>query len=200
LPTFLKRILKEITMQLPLPDDSQLIDRLGNNDVSAFEAIYGRYWKPLFDFAWAKTHDTDTAEEIVQDLFVTLWEKRNLLQIRSLRAYLFAAVRNRIIDHFKNNIFTELDATDSAGEPDYPLFLDELEAAMQNAVGQLPEKTRRVFVLSRFEGNTIRQIALQLKMPERTVEYHITQALRSLKMLLKEFIVLLVATLLTGNF
>jgi RNA polymerase sigma-70 factor (family 1) len=187
-------------MQPLLPDDPQLLDRLGCDDAQAFEEIYRRYWKRLHDFAYTKTRDADTAGEIVQDLFVNIWEKRSSLQVKNLQSYLFTAVRNRVIDHFKDKAFAALDDLDSPSEPDYPIFLDELEQAMQQAVGQLPEKTRRIFVLNRFEGNTVRQISSQLGMPERTVEYHITQALRTLKMLLKEFIFLLLALLSVGKF
>ncbi|MCF0072941.1 RNA polymerase sigma-70 factor [Dyadobacter sp. CY261] len=187
-------------MQPLLPDDAQLLERLGNNDPQAFEDIYRRYWKRLHDFACTKTHDADTAGEIVQELFVTLWERRDSLHIKNLQTYLFTAVRNRVIDHFKEKAFTALDSVDSASEPEYPIFLDELEQAMEQAVGQLPEKTRRVFVLSRLEGNTVRQISSLLGMPERTVEYHITQALRKLKTLLKEFIFLMIGFLAAGKF
>ncbi|GGM96342.1 hypothetical protein GCM10010967_32450 [Dyadobacter beijingensis] len=187
-------------MQPLLPDDAQLLDRLGSDDPHAFEEIYRRYWQRLYDFAYTKTRDTDAAEEIVQALFVVLWEKRVSLQVGNLQSYLFTAVRNRIIDHFKEKAFTALDDVDSPSEPDYPLFLDELEQAMQQAVGQLPEKTRRIFVLNRFEGNTVRQIASLLRMPERTVEYHITQALRTLKKLLKDFILPVAAILVSGKF
>lgn len=187
-------------MQPPFPDDQHLLDRLGSDDPQAFEDIYRRYWKRLYDFACTKTRDTDTAEEIVQELFVTIWERRHSLQVKNLQSYLFTSVRNRIIDHFKDKAFAALDSVDPLSEPDYPLFLDELEQAMQQAVGQLPEKTRKIFVLSRFEGNTVRQIASLLSMPERTVEYHITQALRTLKTLLKEFIVLMLAVFAAGKF
>lgn len=186
-------------MQPPFPDDPQLLDRLGSDDPQAFEDIYRRYWQRLYDFACTKTRDTDTAEEIVQELFVTIWERRHSLQVKNLQSYLFTSVRNRIIDHFKDKAFAALDSVDPLSEPDYPLFLDELEQAMQQAVGQLPEKTRKIFVLSRFEGNTVRQIASLLGMPERTVEYHITQALRTLKTLLKEFIVVMLAVFTAGK-
>nr|WP_295929469.1 RNA polymerase sigma-70 factor [uncultured Dyadobacter sp.] len=187
-------------MQPLLPDDPQLLDRLGNDDPYAFEDIYRRYWKRLYDFAYAKTRDADTAGEIVQDLFVTLWEKRNSLQVKNLQGYLLTAVRNRVIDHYKSKAFATLDEIDSPSEPDYPLFLDELEQAMQLAIGQLPEKTRRIFVLNRFEGNTIRQISTELGVPERTVEYHITQALRALKTHLREFIFMVLIIVAAGKF
>jgi RNA polymerase sigma-70 factor (ECF subfamily) len=187
-------------MQPLFPDDPQLPDRLGSDDPQAFEDIYRRYWKRLYDFAYSKTRDADASEEIVQELFVTLWERRHSLQVKNLQSYLFTSVRNRVIDHFKDRAFAALDSAQAYSEPEYPLFLDELEQAMEQAVGQLPDKTRKIFILNRFEGNTVRQIASLLGMPERTIEYHITQALRTLKTLLKDFIVLMLGLLACGKF
>lgn len=180
-------------MQPLLLDDSRLLDQLRCHDSIAFESLYRKYWKRLYDFASAKTRDTNVAEEIVQDLFVNLWEKRESLQVVNLQSYLFTAVRNKVIDYYKEKIFSELENVETASVPDYPIFLDELEAAMQVAVAKLPEKTRQIFLLNRFESKTARQISMQLHIPERTVEYHITQALRALRILLKEYIVSVLA-------
>jgi RNA polymerase sigma-70 factor (family 1) len=180
-------------MQQLLLDDSQLLDQLRSHDGVAFESLYSKYWKRLFDFARVKTRDTHVAEEIVQDLFVTLWEKRESLQVSNLQSYLFTAVRNKVIDYYKEKVFSELENLESVPAPDYPVFLDELEAAMQAAIFKLPEKTRQIFLLSRFENNTARQISMQLHIPERTVEYHITQALRALRIMLKEYMLSLLA-------
>lgn len=180
-------------MQQLLLDDCQLLDRLRRDDGAAFESLYNKYWKRLYDFAYSKTRDTNVAEEILQDLFVTVWEKRESLQVANFQSYLFAAVRNRVIDHYKEKIFSELENIETPSAPDYPIFLDELEAAMQVAIAKLPEKTRQIFLLNRFENKTARQISAQLHIPERTVEYHITQALRALRILLKEYIISVLA-------
>ena len=182
-------------MQQLLFDDSQLLDQVRSHNSIAFESLYEKYWKRLYDFAKAKTRDTYVAEEIVQDLFVTLWEKRESLQVANLQSYLFTAVRNKVIDYYKEKIFSELENIEPASAPDYPIFLDELEAAMQVAVSRLPEKTREIFLLNRFGNKTARQISVQLHIPERTVEYHITQALRALRVLLKDYIISVLAVI-----
>ncbi|MCF2489258.1 sigma-70 family RNA polymerase sigma factor [Dyadobacter sp. CY347] len=169
-------------------DDTELLNRLKDDDRSAFEVMYRRHWQQLYDFALMKTHDADVAEEIIQDLFVTIWEKRESLHIQNLRSYLFTAVRNRVIDHYKEKIFAEIDNIEPPQAPEYSFFLEELEATMQHSIAKLPIKTQRIFLLNRFEGHTVRQISTELNLPERTVEYHITQALRIMKTLLKEFI------------
>lgn len=178
-------------MKNAFQNDSELLMRIKVHDNEAFEALYRKYWKNLFDFATIKTGDADAAEEIIQELFVTLWEKRETLQITNLQSYLFTSVRNRVIDHYKQKVFDELDTAEASTTPDYPLFLDELETALHAAVSELPDKTREIFLLNRFEGKTARQIAQELNLPERTVEYHITQALRTLKTQLRDFIVML---------
>ena len=175
-------------MSLLLPDDADLLTRLKNDDRSAFEVMYRRHWQQLYDFAFMKTHDANVAEEIIQDLFVTIWEKRTLLQIANLRSYLFTSVRNRVIDHYKEKVFAELDNIEPPQAPEYSFFLEELEATMRDSIARLPVKTQRIFLLNRFEGHTVREISAELNLPERTVEYHITQALRIMKTLLKEFI------------
>lgn len=150
-----------------------------------FEALYREYWQRLYDFALCKTHDKDVAEEIVQDLFVNIWEKRKELRVLNVQSYLFVSVRNKVINYYKQKVFADLDTANDTVAPDYPLFLEELEAALQSAMGQLPQKTHDIFLLNRFEGKSAREIAAKLHIPERTVEYHITQALRQLKVLLR---------------
>lgn len=173
-------------------DDADLLHHLKSHDKTAFEWLYRLYWQRLYDFAILKTQDANVAEELVQDLFVTLWEKRESLHITNFQSYLFAAIRNRIIDYYKRKIFAELDTIEEPDGTEYPIFFAELEAVLHEAIGQLPEKTQEIFRLNRLEDQTASQIAKLLNLPERTVEYHITQALRKLKILLKDYLTLFV--------
>lgn len=153
-----------------------------------FEAIYRNYWRSLYDYARLKTHDQHVAEEIVQELFTSLWEKRDNLHISNLRNYLFTAVRNRVIDHYKQKVFQDIETAEKSDDFNYPLFLDELDLAIQKGINSLPDKTREIFLLNRFEDKTAREISALLDIPVRTVEYHITLAIRSLKLQLRDFI------------
>lgn len=157
-------------------------------DKNDFEQIYRIYWRSLYEFAIIKTRDKNVAEEIIQDLFVTIWEKREELRIINLRNYLFSAVRNRILNHYKEIMFSDLEYAVNQEAPDYPLFIEELEASLKAALERLPPKTHEIFILNRFEGKSATEIARHLHIPQRTVEYHITQALRQLKTLLKSSI------------
>ncbi len=176
-------------MNTLINSDTELLNRLKNHDNEAFEILYRKYWKQLFDYLYVKTHDSNAAEEIVQDLFVTLWEKRETLQIILLQNYLFTSAKNRVIDYYKQKIFEQLDDVQApAVAPNYPLFLEELETALHEAVTLLPTKTQVIFKLNRLEGKSAKQISEELQLSERTVEYHITQAIRTLKIQLKDYL------------
>ena len=171
-------------------------------DHAGFEAIYREYWRRLFDFALSKTHDRDVAEELVQSLFVEIWERRTELMISNVRSYLFVSMRNRVIDYYNEKQFAnlELAADEVAADtvaPDYEMFLDELETTFKDAVGSLAGKTRDIFMLNRLEGKSAKEISVELSIPERTVEYHITQALRQLRTILHKGIALII-TLISG--
>ena len=157
----------------------------GKLDEAAFERLYRMYWQRLYDFALCKVHDRDVAEEIIQDLFVTIWDKRDHFVVSNLKSYLFVSVRNRVIDYYKQRLFSDLESARDNAAPDYPLFLDELEARLHGAIDELPTKTREIFVLSKIEGKNAGEISKQLDLPLRTVEYHVTQAVRRLRTLLK---------------
>lgn len=154
-------------------------------DESNFETIYRENWRNLYEFIWLKTRDRDVAEEILQETFVNLWEKRDHLRITNIRNYLFISVKNRIIDYFKQKLFADLSEVSDNPSPDYPHFLGDLEEAIKNAINGLPPKTCEIFKLSRIEGKTVREISVLLKIPERTIEYHIAQATKNLKILFK---------------
>ena len=97
-------------------------------------------------------------------------------------------------------MFADLDTASDSVAPDYPLFLDELEAMLQAALGQLPQKTRDIFLLNRFEGKSVHEISEKLRIPERAVEYHIPQAFRQLKSLLRNATAILVAIISSITF
>ncbi len=174
---------------------------VSEQDNDAFARIFQKYWQELYDFAYLKTQDADVTEEIVQDLFVSFWEKRETLRINNLRSYLFVSVKNRVIDYYRQTQLTPLEAIPDLASPgEYPMFLEELEAAIQEALAQLPEKTQQIFRMKKFEDRTTREISQRLSMPERTVEYHYTQATRTLKTVLSSFLSLLIWLSSTSTF
>jgi RNA polymerase sigma-70 factor (ECF subfamily) len=183
----------ESELYATLPDE-MLGRLLFTGDEKAYEAIYQRYWRSLFSIAVWKTNNQIAAEELVQELFVKLWENRQKTLIENPEAYLKTALRYGVISFIKARIANaqiELgEASEQAADlrADTGVGLEELSAALESALALLPEKTRLVFQMSRFEQRTTSEIARQLGLSDRAVEYHITQSLRLLRFQLKDYL------------
>jgi RNA polymerase sigma-70 factor (family 1) len=176
-------------------NEHQLLEEVRKGDKSAFEQIFRIYWRELYLVARNKLQSHDEAEEVIQSIFSNLWEKRSTLLINDLSYYLHASVKNRILNIIRSKItkekywayyrnFLPQDAELTAESVAY----DDLDAAVQEAVNLLPEKSREVFKLSRMEGKTNAEIARLLSLSEKAIEYHITKSVRTLKVHLKDFI------------
>ncbi len=178
--------------------DEELLKRLLIGDRGAFEEIFIRYWYPLFKVANARIKSREEAEEIVQDIFASLWKNHNILLISNLPNYLFSAVRKGVISKIRSKLVHEKYrnyylqffpgyslATDEAVE------FEELSTAIENALLQLPAKSQQVFRLNRLQGLSISEISEMLKMPRRTIEHHLTKSLRELRVHLKDHMLFL---------
>ena len=171
--------------------DFDLIALVKGDDVVAFETLYARYFSKLYNHAYEKLHDRFLAQEVVQDLFVSFWQNRYKVEVHtSLASYFFVAIRYLIINQFKKQLtyeqkidkmtLTQSQITDETNEwLDYKDLQTEYQAALQ----ELPEKCREVFTMSR-GGATNKEIAETLNISTKTVEQHITKALRTLRILL----------------
>ncbi len=174
--------------------DAMLGRLLFTGDAKAYEAIYQRHWRSLFSMAYWKTNSQVAAEEMVQELFMKLWENRQKTLIENPEAYLKTALKYSVIGFIKAklvNARAELgEASEQAADQlaDTGVDLAELSAALENALNMLPQKTRLVFQMSRFEHRSISEIATQLGLTDRAVEYHITQSLRLLRFQLKDYL------------
>lgn len=170
--------------------DEKLSILLFQGDTDAFEEIFNRYWAKLYAAAYKRVKCREGAEEIVQDLFTILWAKRNSVQIHtSLAAYLFTSVRYRVLNHLqketvranhKDSFQVMTILYDNSTEE--TILLNDLNRNIEKEVNHLPAKCRSVFELSRRENKTNREIAEALGISEKTVEGHLTKALRLLKL------------------
>lgn len=178
--------------------EEELIRGLRDGSQVAFETIYKQYWHRLYMTAYSKVESHAEAEEIVQNIFSTLWEKRQALLITNLGGYLQISVRNRIINHIRGRItqrkyweyYKNYIPTDRESTADTVMY-DDLAEAVEVAVNRLPEKSRQVFRLNRLEGKSIREIANLMKLSEKAIEYHLTKSIKELKVHLKDFILAL---------
>lgn len=178
--------------------DSDLVRLLKSNDEYAFTELYNRYWKKLFVIAANRTIRPEDAEEVVQDVFTSLWRRRHSLILTSeLAHYLAVSIKYRIIkmlDKYHNQQ-RYIDSLVSNQQVDNStqdwLAFDELREELGRHVQQLPEKCRLVFQLSREEGYSQKQIAETLKISEKTVEAHLGKAFKTLRSKLASFMMML---------
>lgn len=178
--------------------DAQLLAGLKDNSHGSYSILFQTYYKDLVLFAGTMIRDKSACEDIVQNIFLKLWNERETLEIEtSLKSYLLRAVRNscidfirhkKIVDNYANAIFA-MDG-DYTTE-DYVLHSD-LNKHLQKAILKLPEKQREAFVLSRFQDMKYKEIAKKLNIAERTVEDRISKALSQLRLELKDFLLLVI--------
>lgn len=164
-----------------------------------FDKIYIVYFSRMKRFAKEYVLFDEDAENIVQDVFVLLWEKRDVLEIQvSLAPYLFSLVKNKCFDYlrrkvvvaeFKQELSIKLFALELM---DYSFSSDEeIEAIVTEAVNKLPDRCRKIFIKSRVEGMKYREIAKDLNISVNTVENQMSIALKKLRVELKDYLPLL---------
>ena len=170
-------------------DESQLIENIKNGDQEAWDYIVGLYYQPLFGYVMSMVREKETAEELVQDVFVNFWAKRERINITSsLKAYLYRAARNHTLNFIKRRKF-ELNYQRSLAErmtiqhndTEQAFHFSELEKKLYGAIEALPEKRKEIFRMSRFEDLTYKEIAAALDIPVRQVHYQIGLALKELR-------------------
>ncbi|MBX0289247.1 RNA polymerase sigma-70 factor [Hymenobacter sp. HSC-4F20] len=177
--------------------DDDLVRALRNDDKLAFAEVYERYWELLLGVAYRKLHSREVAEEVVQDLFAALWLKRHTQEIQRLKPYLLQAVKYRVIDVLKARLTqttylerTRLRISGEDHSTEETVAADDLSLALLASLMRLPEHTREVFRLSRLEHQSVPEIAVRLNLSRKTVEYHLTRALKALRISLRDFLTL----------
>jgi RNA polymerase sigma-70 factor (ECF subfamily) len=181
------------------PDDRDRAERewlagVRTGDARAFEGMFRAFVSPLCSFAYSYVRSAETAEEIVQDLFTWIWEQRFSLEMpRGMRPYLFSAVRNRALNALRNqrsdlSVHARLSrdaALGGSGESrdpaDAALMEGDLAAALAKAVAAMPPRCREVYTLIRDQHMSYAEAGDVLGISPKTVEIHMTRALRILR-------------------
>ncbi len=181
----------------------QLLARLKEGCHQSYSILFSTYYKNLVLFAGTIIQDKNICEDIVQNIFLKLWNDRSELVIEtSLKSYLLRSVRNSCLDHLRHKkivndyatkLFSTFDDFDSA--EDY-VFYSDLHQHLDEAISKLPEKQREAFVMSRFKEMKYKEIAEKLNISERAVEDRISKALAQLRINLKDFLILFFLLLL----
>jgi RNA polymerase sigma-70 factor (ECF subfamily) len=178
------------------PVETDTIRKISLGDLQSFEVLFRQYYQILCGFALKFVNDEDTAEEIVQDLFYKLWEKRMELQINtSVKSYLFSAVHNRclkFIEHrnveYKYRNYYLQHELEIDSEPHDSADINELQGIINHTLNSLPDRCSRIFKLNRFEGLKYHEIAKKLSISVKTVEANMGKALRLLRKNLKDYV------------
>lgn len=164
-----------------------------------FDEIYVSYFSRMRRFAREYVLFDEDAENIVQDVFLLLWEKKDVLKVQvSLISYLFSLVKNRCLDYLRHQVVAEefkqeLSVKLSALEHLDQTFgsEEEIERIVKNAIDNLPERCREIFIKNRIDGKKYREIADELQLSVNTVENQMGIALKRLRMSLKDYLPLL---------
>jgi RNA polymerase sigma-70 factor (family 1) len=169
--------------------DQELTVLLKDGDKNAFTELYDRYWKKLFAVATNKLRDKAVAEELAQDILGDVWQRRASINITTtFNGYLSVALKYKIIDHLarlnhRMKYETYISAHQS-DEDDYTqnwLSFEELRQRLEKHVNELPEKCKVVYQMSKEQGYNNKEIALDQGITEKTVEAHLTRAMKTLR-------------------
>lgn len=175
-------------------NDTNLFIRIQSGEEEAFKDLFLKYYAPLCEYASQYIRDTE-AEEVVGDLMLFIWENKDFIAINtSVKSYLFTAIKHRCLNAIKKNVYHEQvhsiiyeKIKDQFEDPDY-YIINELSLKINKAISELPEKYRETFEKSRFGEQTNAEIAQELGVSIKTVEYRITQTLKALRLKLNEYL------------
>ena len=169
-------------------DEAFWLESIRKGDELAFECLFKQNYERLTRFASSYTSSKAIAEEIVQDVYAEIWEKRENLNVSvSLRAYLYMKIKNRCLNHLKHQRVKEtydpqwVEHIMVTTQPDEQLAVNKLKIAIQKAVEQLPPKSKATFKLHRFDGLTYNEIAEVMDVSQKTVESQMTRTLKMLR-------------------
>jgi RNA polymerase sigma-70 factor (ECF subfamily) len=176
-------------------EEKKIIKKLSKGDLSTFEKVFKTYYEELCFFAKKYLSDMDQAEEIVQDMFYTIWQNRENLKInQSLKAYLYASTKNKCLKKIRSRQYEEKyrnyvkhSNPGNVSTPDEELNAKEINVIIEETLSSLPERTKKIFKMSRYQGMKYREIADKLAISVKTVEADMGRALKVFRRNLTEY-------------
>lgn len=162
--------------------------RIKESDESAFALLFDRLWERMYLLASYVLRDKERAKDIVQEVWINIWERRNEIQNDNIEAYLLKATRFKIYRTLRDQklqkdqlqFLENLQVPESEGVLE-KLYCEDTNARLEKSFGNLPKKCHQVFILSRYGGLENHQISEKLGISQRTVETHISNAIRRIK-------------------
>lgn len=172
--------------------DQELFQKVKEDDLKAFERIFRTYYAQLIRYGMSMVRNESVAEEITQDIFMYLWEKRKDIELKSsLKSYLFTSVRYKAINYIKLElprlqVTSDLEGVTALASTEMVTSeSDRLKLKVQQAIDHLPDKCKNIFILSRYGGLTYKEIAEELNLSVKTVENQMGNALKKLREMLE---------------
>jgi len=167
--------------------DNELLALVCADNRRAFDILYERYWEMLFGIAYNRLRDVRSSEDIVHDIFLSLWHNKDHVRIDSLKSYLAASAKYMVLAHIKRNSYVRRYQNEATllpqGEPsaENSIHYRRILAIVQEEVNRLPEKCRVIFKCSRDLGLSSKEIANRLHISPKTVDNQINKALHHLR-------------------
>ena len=165
-------------------NNSKLLDPVENDEDKRFEVIFCRYWEKLYAFSFKMTSDQELSKNIVQNIFIDFWERRNKIQIDNIEAYLFQSVKFQVFNDYRDRKMNREVLQDKFD--DY--ILDNQEIAdhdllnrLEKSLDKLPEKRGVILRMNKIQNLPVEEIALQLNLSKQTVKNQLSQAFKQLK-------------------
>ena len=171
----------------PKENEPQLVHNLSKGNLLAFNTLYKEYSGRLYRFALGYLKSEEEAEELVQEVFTKIWEKRaNLKEELSFKSFLFTIAFNIIRKHFRTKVYlSEYFKTGKSDDIDMQtsqkITYDSLYHYISELVNRLPNRRKEIFIKSRFEGHSVKEIAEELQISHKTVENQLTDALKFIR-------------------
>ncbi len=163
-----------------------LLKQLQQDDLQSFDELYWKYQKAVFQNVYKLTHDTEIAEDIVQEVFISLWEKRQSIDTeRSVGGWLFVSSYNRTINVLKKQhrdmlLIKELENQNSPNEPVHDVYDIQVDI-LEKAMAELSPQKRRVFELCKIQGKTYEETAAIMEISKHTVKEYLSDAVKLIK-------------------
>jgi RNA polymerase sigma-70 factor (family 1) len=179
--------------------DQELLELLSQGDQDAFNMLFTRHWENLYKSAFYVLKDADACKDILQDVFIWLWENKQTLKIQSINAYLKAAVKFKVANYIRSGQIRDSFFNQLAQYPSTALSpsteelseIKELNTLIQNSIALLPDKCQQIFQLKRIEQLSNQEIADKLGISVKTVENQMTIALRRIRSSIDHYLAVL---------
>ncbi|MBT1704618.1 RNA polymerase sigma factor [Chryseosolibacter indicus] len=179
--------------------DEELIRIVRNDSKDAFAELFNRHWENVYNMIYSRIKDVAVTEEMTQEIFMKLWDKRSDLSIDNFSAYLYSCVKYKCINYIESKI------TQKKHWEHYKTFLprhdestskaiafNELNEALEKGLATIPKQSKLIFKLNKLEGWSVKEIAEKMNLSEKAIQYHLTKSAKELRLYLKDFVSILI--------